>query len=132
MSILKSILAAIGLGPSRAVLSQRFVEQFLLPDMVENDFGFGRAAVGNALIAMQKTSFDEVFALTPVELERIRNSRGVGAKVYTGFLKYLARRGVLISADQAGITVVETVVAAEQTAQGVSACQPESDQTATA
>lgn len=75
--------------------SARFVENFLIPDMLAKGFGFGRAAVGKALIKLKVRSFDDVFDLSADDLEVVRNSRGVGAKVMVGFERYLAGGGRL-------------------------------------
>jgi len=108
MSIIRSFLASLATRfklESRGQRAEKFVEQYLLPDMVENGFGFGRAAVGAALARLGKTSFDEVFNLTPADLAVIQSSRGVGRKVYDGFLRYLAKRGVLIAAGGEPVVV---------------------------
>lgn len=94
--------------------SLRFVQQFLLPDMVDKGFGFGRAAVGAALVKLRVQSFDDVIMLTKADLEIIGNGRGVGPKVMKGFSAYLAKIGRLPDADEpiASLTVDSVEVTA--------------------
>lgn len=88
--------------------SERFVTQFVEPDMLDNGFGFGRKNTCKALIALRVTSFEQLFSLSADQLETIRTARGVGPKVFTGFQRYLAARGVLPGADAAEATTVVT------------------------
>lgn len=93
---------------SREARSRRFVTTYVEPDMLANGFGFGRAAVCRALTQLKVTNFDALFSLDTNALEYIRTARGVGPKVFTGFQRYLAKRGVLPGADTAEAQTVVT------------------------
>ena len=95
---------------NRQAKSERFVTNFVEPDMLANGFGFGRAATCKALIALRVTHFEQLFALDATELEAIRTARGIGPKVFRGFQRYLASRGVLLGADAAEAKAVITEV----------------------
>lgn len=90
----------------RAGKSEKFVENFVLPDMVEKGFGFGRAAVGAALVKRRVKTFEDIANLPAADIEAISNARGVGPKVMRGFKTYLAKIGRLPDADEP----VETVI----------------------
>lgn len=102
---------------NRAAKSERFVTNFVELDMLDNGFGFGRKNTCKALIALKVTSFEQLFSLSAEQLEYIRTARGVGPKVFTGFQRYLAARGVLPGADAAEANAVATTPAAEVSTQ---------------
>lgn len=102
---------------NRAAKSERFVTNFVELDMLDNGFGFGRKNTCKALIALRVTSFEELFSLSADQLETIRTARGVGPKVFVGFQRYLATRGVLPGAETQEATAVATTPAAEVSTQ---------------
>jgi len=93
---------------NREAKSERFVTQYVEPDMLDNGFGFGRKNTCKALVGLRVTSFEQLFTLSAEQLETIRTARGVGPKVFSGFQRYLAARGVLPGADAAEATTVVT------------------------
>jgi hypothetical protein len=113
----KALEAGFARFENREAKSERFVTQFVEPDMLDNGFGFGRKNTCKALIALRVTSFEQLFTLSAEQLETIRTARGVGPKVFTGFQRYLAKRGVLPGAAEQEATAVATTPAAEVSTQ---------------
>lgn len=69
-----------------------FIEQVLIPDMLARGFGFGRAAVAEYLRRQGVSSFVELDNLTFEIIDGAAEAKGVGPKVFQGFLKYIAAR----------------------------------------
>ena len=104
----KAITVVKAVFGSNDLASANFVENYVIPDMLSRGFGFGRSAVGSALVKLGITKFSQIDTLTPDQIAFIQGAPKVGPKVFYGFRRYLASRGNLPGVT--GEEVVQIIV----------------------